>query len=155
MLVCYRKHQSFITIFLLIWSYHSYLNLQCAKWNKQYGLKFWMASYLLCEQQFMSTGNILKIKSRNKTLKFTSLHKWSNKRWIRFKVLVTYQTRWICRWPTILSLQYRLTVNINHWNLDIIQKFVACGISTMRSAIQNIWTQHQEITQRWHWSLPK
>ena len=93
-----------------------------------------ITSYSSCKLQLKPTGKIMirNLRSSEKTSQ-----KWSHQLWVRLKFINPHQTRRIHKRLRILSLWYRLTRGFHHYKVDILQKYVACGISNIRWAHQN------------------
>ena len=104
----------------------------------------YMNSSLSHKILLMRTDNLLMRKWRNitpnltnKTLNLTISQQWSKIWCIRIKIRMIRQKIYIHHRPMVLPLCSQIKRRIHHWDMDILQKMVICGLSNMKSAHQN------------------
>ena len=92
----------------------------------------------LCNPQLNPTSRrlVIKWRSSNNTSNNWS-HQSSHQRWVRWTFKNYHQIRRIHQILKNLPICSRITVELQHWTGEILQKLVACGLSNIRSAHQN------------------
>ena len=133
---CTKYHQMFVTIFLFMVSYHSYLKLKYSKWGNKIENKSYH-QFLIIQDTTYANRQDSDDKMKKKDSKVDKLNAMVKNIMDNIQLSNSSPDKMDNQRTRILLLWSWLTIRLHHWNVEILQKMVACGLSNTRSAHQN------------------